>query len=422
MNFLITNSVPLNGGDEALLRAAVESLAARWPGCEVTVLCSDPERARAQCPDLRLEPDLELTAQKPRSRAHRTLQRAARRLPPLGSLGRLRRHAEFAGAPPARREVLERYRRADVVISAPGGFLNDHYGLEKRLRGLEVALDWGKPVVLFAQSLGPFWKAASIARIGQVLNRVSRICVRDAVSREHLLQCGVDPSRIRDTADAAFLWRDLAPELSRARSGPPRAIGLSFRVWPLGDMEEVRHTVMKAERLCRFLLADPARTLVFRSTCQGIPGYVDDSELAVRIVEGLPPALQARCRVDRNRYGARALIRALGECDAYIGMRLHGCLLAMLGGTPAMGLGYETKTEEIFGQLGFSEYQVPFRADGAEWLAGAARFLAGWDGIRLALGPALDRLCLKARGSLDAVGELLPGPAGRTPRPVAHAR
>ena len=58
MNFLITNSVPLNGGDEALLRATVESLGQSFPGSNVTVLCKDVELARKYLPDLDLESDL----------------------------------------------------------------------------------------------------------------------------------------------------------------------------------------------------------------------------------------------------------------------------------------------------------------------------------------------------------------------------
>ena len=57
MKILITNSVPLNGGDEALLRATVESIRARWPGCDITTLCNKPEQARLRLSDLSIEPD-----------------------------------------------------------------------------------------------------------------------------------------------------------------------------------------------------------------------------------------------------------------------------------------------------------------------------------------------------------------------------
>jgi colanic acid/amylovoran biosynthesis protein len=371
MNILISNSVPLNGGDEALLRALVESLKERWPQCTVTALCNNLELTRQHLPDLTLASDLEFASN--------------------GSL----------------REVSALYRQADIVLSAPGGFLHDFYPLEERLRGFEVALALRKPLILLGQSLGPFWNPASLRRLPEVLNRVSRICVRDHASKEHLLQAGVNPAKICQTADAAFLWRRLAPELFKPKDGPVRTVGLCFRAWPLDDTVAVQDTLAKAEQLARFLLQDSARELLFLSTCQGIPGYVDDSQIALRIVERLPTELAQRCRVNRARLGPRALIRALGDCDAFIGMRLHACILSLLGGTPAMGLGYEQKTREIFHQLGLESCQVPFEHNAASWLQCAENFLADSARLRARLPEALDQACRQAELNLDAVAQCL---------------
>ena len=362
MRILITNSVPLNGGDEALLRALLAGLQGRWPNAELTVLCKDVDLCRKQLPDLQLASDL-----------------------------------EFAAGEEARAETLAHYRAADLVISSPGGFLHDHYGVTERLKGFETALGLSKPVVLLAQSIGPFWRPESLRYVRKVLNRVSRICVRDETSIAHLERAGVDPSRIALTADMAFLWHRLAPDLFRRRDGEPvRRLGLSFRPWPLGDPASTARTIEKAEALCRFLLEDPARTLLFLSTCQGIPGYTDDSELAAQIVSRLPVDLKARCSVDRARYAPVQLIQALGACDAFIGMRLHGCILSMLAGVPAMGLGYEEKTAEIFAQMGLQQWQVHFEEPAARWVEKAAEFLANLPAVRERLPEALAGRCAAA--------------------------
>src|SRR6185369_13823251 len=113
MNILITNSVPLNGGDEALLQATVESLQVRWPQSQVTVLCKDVDQVRPRFTELSIEPDL-----------------------------------EFVKSSRQRDRVSHLYRDADLVLSAPGGFLNDYYSFAQRLRGFELAIALGKPVVL----------------------------------------------------------------------------------------------------------------------------------------------------------------------------------------------------------------------------------------------------------------------------------
>jgi polysaccharide pyruvyl transferase WcaK-like protein len=371
MNILISNSVPLNGGDEALLQALVESLKERWPQSTITALCNNLDLSRQHLPDLPLAPDLEFAS----------------------------------GA--SLRQASELYRQADLILSAPGGFLHDFYPIEDRLRGFEVALALRKPLILLGQSLGPFWKPESLRRIPQVLNRASCICIRDQASKQHLLEAGIKPALIRQTTDIAFLWRHLSPDLFRPRSGPIRTVGLCFRAWPLDDTVVVDETIAKADRLCRWLLGDPNRELVFISTCQGIPGYVDDSEIAVRIVERLPGELRNRCRISRSRLGPRELIRALGSCDAFIGMRLHACILSMLGGTPAMGLGYEQKTQDIFQQLGLESCQVPFRSDSSAWLHCAESFLADAARLHARLPEALDQACRNSRLNLDAVDQCL---------------
>ena len=132
MRILITNSVPLNGGDEALLRALLITLAKRWPDAEIVVLCHDVNRCREYIPGVRFGSDL-----------------------------------EFAATRASRRETIEYYRTADLVISAPGGFLHDFYPLENRLQGFELALNLSKPVVLLGQSIGPFFKPESVTRVAR---------------------------------------------------------------------------------------------------------------------------------------------------------------------------------------------------------------------------------------------------------------
>jgi colanic acid/amylovoran biosynthesis protein len=440
--------VPLNGGDEALLRAAVEAIQKRWPEAEIKVLCRNVAQASERVPDLDVESDLEHAygpveqflrrrihvdgmrmkpqpspgspPTRPRRKPVRSLiasvYRTWRRHSDLGRLirgtgpSRLRADLALFAETRRRREIVRLYRDADIILSSPGGFFSDFYEIEGRLRGLEVALAYGKPVVLLGQSIGPFWKPESITRTREVFSRVSRICVRDAKSTTTLREIGVDSSLVCEGADIAFLWRDLAPELFRAKSGPIRRIGMCFRVWPLDDLAQAEETLAKARRLIGRLLEDPSVELYFVSTCQGIPGYVDDSELAVRLVAELPAELAARCTVDRERHDTRALMRVLGECDLMIGMRLHACILSMLAGTPAMGLGYEHKTEAVFGQMGFGDYHVAFDSDLDSWLSCLDRVLRDLDIMRTSLPTALDRQASDAARHMDALAEFVASP------------
>jgi len=219
----------------------------------------------------------------------------------------------------------------------------------------------------------------------------------------------VDPSLVQVTGDVAFLWRSIAPGLYRARdsNSEQKLIGLSFRPWPLGDKKALKETIEKAANLCRYLLEDPNRKLRFLSTCQGIAGYYDDSSVAMQILELLPGSLRARCEVDRSRYRPEELIKRLGECDAYIGMRLHGCILAMLAGVPAFGLGYEDKTQQIFQQMGLDKYQTRFDGDFNSWISNIQHFLSHTDEIGKQLPGMLDERCAAAETNFDALEKQL---------------
>ena len=78
MNILISNTVPLNGGDEALLRAVLESLRKRWPQSTITTLCKDLELTREFCPDLQLGSDLEFATNDLLRQASESYRRAER--------------------------------------------------------------------------------------------------------------------------------------------------------------------------------------------------------------------------------------------------------------------------------------------------------------------------------------------------------
>jgi 2-polyprenyl-3-methyl-5-hydroxy-6-metoxy-1,4-benzoquinol methylase len=81
---------------------------------------------------------------------------------------------------------------------------------------------------------------------------------------------------------------------------------------------------------------------------------------------------------------------------------------------PAMGLGYEDKTQEIFRQMGLESYQIPFTSEVESWIKKAEYFLTSLSGIRDRLGKALDERCTAAQENINVIEEQLskiPAPA-----------
>ena len=86
-----------------------------------------------------------------------------------------------------------------------------------------------------------------------------------------------------------------------------------------------------------------------------------------------------------KRYKPIELISKYHEFDAYIGMRLHGAILSMLGGTPAFNIGYEDKTKGIYEFLELSDYNIDYTAPIDNWIEKISDFLKNLKDIELSL-------------------------------------
>ena len=98
--------------------------------------------------------------------------------------------------------------------------------------------------------------------------------------------------------------------------------------------------------------------------------------------------------------------------DAYIGMRLHGAILAMLGGTPAMAIAYEEKTPGIYASLGLEAFQVDHRHSERHWVACAENFIRRIDEIHLKLPAVLDAAAEKLEVAKRALATTVANPRG----------
>lgn len=99
---------------------------------------------------------------------------------------------------------------ADLIISKPGGFLYDygesHIPAPHQLLTILAATLTGKPVVVYAQSIGPFNRPRFYGLVRFVLDRTRLILVRDAPSVEECRKTlGLRRVCIELTADEAFL-------------------------------------------------------------------------------------------------------------------------------------------------------------------------------------------------------------------------
>lgn len=340
---LITNAVPVNNGDTALLYALYEALVNR--GHQVTIATHYYQITKETYPDLPLIKELGDYF-------------ILRKLPFLKPL--FMRLAFF---------FRKSYHAHDVFISCPGGYVNSYYNLKNSLTPLVLAKRQGKKTAIYSQSVGPL-NPEDQALLNEMSRSIDLILLRDDFSIDYLKHLNLS-SKTFQTKDAAFML-----PLGTAK-GQAKKLAVSVREWKF-DNRSMNHYHTLIQKLV-FRAISEGYQVEFISTCQGIPNYKDDSKTALDIMNQLiekHPELVPKMKVNENKYSLPELIHYLQHnFNCVLGTRLHMCILSLMNDLPAFNISYEIKGKECYNYLGLEAYSSDFNEPIEEALAKFDQFL-----------------------------------------------
>lgn len=340
-----------NAGDEAILAALKQGLSALIPGVAFTVLSGDPAATAG-----------------------------------MHGVAAISRTNPVA--------VIRAIRASHLVISGGGSLLQDVTGprnIPYYLGVIHLARSLRKPVMVYAQGIGPVRGRLGKALIPRVLNGVSLITARDEESAQLLRSLGVTRPPIFVTADAS-LALEPASAVEPAPAGedgpmdvPPGRgplIGLALRSWHEGV------DVPGLAALADLLASRLGARLVFLPMHR--PGDREVAE-AVLVRMRTPGTI-----LDRTSH-PRRLLALLSRFDLVIGMRLHALILAAIAGVPMIGLSYDPKIDNFLRSLEWEACWsvADLRADRV--VTQAAGALARADELKAALARRLPILRERAR-------------------------
>ncbi|MDM7998650.1 MAG: polysaccharide pyruvyl transferase family protein [Dehalococcoidia bacterium] len=268
-----------------------------------------------------------------------------------------------------RKKLLEAYIDADLVISSGGGFLSDNFPLAALLPNLfqlSLALLVNKPVVMYAQSIGPLKNRVFAFLTRMVINRAKVIMIREELSREWVTRLRLDRPKVHMTADAAFLMRPVDRDTARAllaKEGLDRKrplVGMTVVKWSFPRLEEpglkYRHYVKTIAEVADYLVEKHSVHIVF------IEGVTDASgggdRITTREVYDLVKN-KDRVTVIREDYWPQELMGIMGEMDLFIGTRMHSNIFALISGVPVIAIAYGHKTHGIMGMMGLEKWVFP---------------------------------------------------------------
>lgn len=352
-----------NVGDEAILYTIIRTLKEIEPTLEFTILAHDPEK--------------------------------------------MRKYINEEGITAVNRwsvpDVFRAISRCDLFISGGGSLLQDvssANGILYYLGLIWLAHSLEKPVLLYAQGIGPVVRTRNKRVTGWILNGVNKITVRDQESKDDLVAMGVQ-QEITVTADPVFCLYKQKPDpkiglgilqryglLGRRKEQAPESGLLTNREQlsnreqsqnsaPLSDsnskqLPESGVEVMpgieriekqeKAKLLGLYLrpwnkneylpalvdalrqMAEKGWKLVF--VPMHFPGDITIAREAARLLSDYQPVIL------KERYSPVEILSLTSHFDLVLGMRLHSLIMAAVCGVPLVGLSYDHKIDRFLRQIG----------------------------------------------------------------------
>lgn len=392
MRVVITNFVISNAGDAAILAGIVSSLQDTATISDLVVFDSNAANTAPLYPEWNVSQQLSNPYL-----AQPTFVRRLGRKAQLTVLATLARSPVLAKMMASSHRVvrtpLTKYlsviAQADVVISAGGTYLVDHYDFSTKVLELRLAAAFRRPIVLWTQSMGPFRSERARAQIMQLSGKVDGVFFRDQRSRNNWDRVNAPAAIEAVVADGAFALTPAMPAESRADS--KHAI-ICIRDWEHqgadGGAVDRDAYILAVRFLASGLIAQGWR-VTSSSTCQGVPGYRDDSVFAAEAFKGIP------VEIDRAQRSPQALQHQLASADLVVTARMHLAILALIQRTPAVAIAYEFKTTELFESLGLAEQVVRIEDISTEW---AERLIASLpDGVQPLGQDVLDELARSSR-------------------------
>ena len=243
-------------------------------------------------------------------------------------------------------KVLGALRSCDALLSGGGSLLQDRTSTRSLMyylsiiRGAEL---FGKPVMLYANGIGPVRKPENRRRVKRAVERAALVTLRDRSSANELRGMGVKRPDLYVTADPVFNLppapRERGEELLRSAQLPENTpfAAISVRNWPgTGDFPK------QLAGLCDHLRRTYGMEILFLLMQ---PGHDRATTNQVRELMKEPSyLLDTACT-------PRELMAVLGRAKLCVAMRLHTLIFAARMAVPCIGLVYDPKVESYLQEL-----------------------------------------------------------------------
>ncbi len=293
-----------NSGDDAILKAIIKDIRQENPKLEIVVLSNNPKKTEA-----------------------------------MYSVKAINRF-KFS-------ELIKGIRKTNLLISGGGSLLQDITSTRSLLYYLAVmtlAKLFRKPVMVYANGIGPISKNSNRLLTKMILNHVNLITLRDEDSKSYLEKMNIKNKNIVVTADPVFTLdvasKDIIDNIFIKESIPTekKFIGISIRPWKKAD-----NLVEVISKVIDYITKKYNVNIIL------IPmHYPEDLDISNSVLAKVD---KSSCFVIKNQYAVEEIMGITKELDMIVAMRLHSLIYAATQEIPMVGLVYDPKVEGILYSL-----------------------------------------------------------------------
>lgn len=257
---------------------------------------------------------------------------------------------------------------ADAIVDLSGDMLTEDYGIlvgYSHLLPLLQAHVLGRPVIVCAQSIGPFRWLSGLARY--VLMKAHLVTLRESRSMDIINSLAGKAINASLTADLAFLMQSSSDERVNAiliaegvpkRSRPRLGVTVSALLAnsrKFRTSEHGRSLIMVIASTLDLIVERLNVDILLVPHVFGPRGNADDRAAANKLAS----AMKHTPLCIRYEYRPDELKGIIAHCDAFVGCRMHANIAALDSNVPVLAIGYSHKTVGILADMGLSEWAYP---------------------------------------------------------------
>ena len=282
---------------------------------------------------------------------------------------------------------LSQIKDADIIGSLAGGdSFSDIYGMRRFFyvtlpQLLVLLLD--KPLILLPQTFGPFKGLVARTVAGFILRCAERIYARDAASLDEARPLmGRNLSKADVSYDMAFMLESVRPVslrdwfANRGQDTPLVGLNVSGLLYGGGytgkNMFGLKSDYKDLVRqiVVYFIDQKGARVVLVPHVFGSAGDLESDPAANAAIYRDLGNRYSEKLVVATESYNQHEMKYLIGQCDFFLGSRMHACIAALSQGVPAVGLAYSKKFLGVLRTVGAESLVADLRkCDAAEIIA-----------------------------------------------------